>query len=98
MKYDSTKATRLAAEGSGIDSAIVVMCTIRGSYGPKRRTTGASIPLQPTALLCRENSPEVWNRDRLTEFSHRLQDIRNSDFGLKIRGFESRLEAAIVAR
>jgi hypothetical protein len=27
MKYDSTKATRLAAEGSGIDSAIVVMST-----------------------------------------------------------------------
>ena len=44
MKYDSTKATRLAAEGSGIDSAIVVMCTVRGSCGPKRRTTGASIP------------------------------------------------------
>ena len=32
MKYDSTKATRLAAEGSGIDSAIVVMSTrARGS-------------------------------------------------------------------
>ncbi len=34
MKYDSTKATRLAAEGSGIDCAIVVMST----RTPRRRS------------------------------------------------------------
>ncbi len=39
MKYDSTKATRLVAEGSGIDCAIVVMST----RTPRRRSQATAM-------------------------------------------------------